>query len=56
MEDLPNWIKPLPGLLVLGIATVAYFGGYIWPWGWGVGVVLLCVGILILKKDDGYHQ
>ena len=54
MDGLPNWLKPLPGLAVLAGATVAYLNGYLWPWGWGVGVVLLCVGIMMIKKDDGY--
>lgn len=54
MDELPNWFKPLPGLMILGVSLVAYFNGYVWPWGWGAGVALFCIGLFMIKKDDGY--
>lgn len=53
----PNWIKPLPGLAMLGVSYLIYYNGYIWPWGWAIGGVLLCAGILLMKSksESGYN-
>jgi len=54
LSDLPNWLKPLPGLILLGIALIAFFNGYIWFFGWGAGVVLTCAGLLFMGKKNDY--
>ena len=38
---LPVWLKYGVAVLLLGISTAMYFGGWFWPWGWGVGGVML---------------
>ena len=37
LSDLPNWLKSLPGIILLGIAVVVLLNGYIWFFGWGAG-------------------
>ena len=53
--EAPNWIKPLPGLALLGVSGLIYLNGYFWPWGIAVGMVLLIAGISLMKKDNGYR-
>ena len=55
LTDAPNWIKPLPGLAMLGVAYAIYLGGWFWPWGWAIGGVLLLAGIFLMKKPGGYN-
>ncbi len=53
--NAPNWLKPLPGLLVLLLTLIIYLNGYFWPWGLAVGAVLLIAGLELIKKDNGYR-
>ena len=53
--DTPNWLKPLPGLAVLGASYGVYLAGFFWPWGWAVGGVLLLAGICLMEKPGGYN-
>ena len=55
LESVPNWLKPLPGLLLLGIAVVMFLDGTIWFFGWGAGVVLTCAGVLFMGKKNDYN-
>jgi hypothetical protein len=55
LSDLPNWLKPLPGVILLGIAMIVLFNGYIWFFGWGAGVVLTCAGFLMMGKKNDYN-
>jgi hypothetical protein len=56
-ESCPNWLKPLPGLLVLGIAALTLLGPVIWTGGFIFGSVLLLVGLATMKvgKGSGYN-
>ena len=51
LSDAPNWVKPLPGLLLLGGGGVAYLNGYIWPFGFIFGALLLTAGLLLWKEQ-----
>lgn len=55
MSHVPNWIKPLPGALLLGIAVLLLLDGTFWFFGWGGGVVLTCVGLLMMGKENDYN-
>lgn len=55
LETVPNWLKPLPGLILLGIAVVMFLAGTVWFFGWGAGVVLTCAGILFMKRKSDYN-
>ncbi len=43
--DSPHWVRALIGLALLGVSTLLYFGGTIWPWGWVVGGIILLAAI-----------
>jgi hypothetical protein len=45
----------IPGLILLGISTAAYFGGYFWPWGWAMGAVLLMFCEKSSSEKKGYR-
>ena len=55
MSRVPNWVKPLPGLILLGIAALMLLDGTIWFFGWGAGVVLSCIGLLMMGKKNDYN-
>ena len=55
LEDIPNWTKPIPGAVLLGIALLMFLNGRIWFFGWGAGVVLTCAGVQMIGKKDGYN-
>ena len=43
--DLAWWIRGTLALILLGISTVLYLNGTLWPWGWGVGGIMLAFSI-----------
>jgi|tagenome__1003787_1003787.scaffolds.fasta_scaffold17245381_1 hypothetical protein len=55
LDDIPNWAKPIPGTVLLGIALLMFLNGTIWFFGWGAGVVLTCAGLLMMKKKGDYN-
>ncbi len=51
-----DWkIRLVVALLLLGISTVLYFAGIIWPWGWVVGGVLLLLCWPSESEKKGYR-
>jgi hypothetical protein len=45
----------IPGLLMVLLSTLIFFGGYFWPWGWAVGVVLLAFSGKSRSEKKGYR-
>jgi hypothetical protein len=41
----PPLMRFLIALVPLGISTVMFLNGTIWPWGWIVGAVMLCCAL-----------
>lgn len=55
LDSVPNWAKPIPGSILLGVALVMFLNGYLWIFGWGAGVVLTCAGLLMMGKKNDYN-
>jgi hypothetical protein len=55
LSHVPNWVKPLPGLLLLGIAVLMLLNGTLWFFGWGAGVALTCAGLMMMGKKNDYN-
>ena len=53
--SVPNWAKPLPGAILLGISLVLFVNGWVWFFGWGAGVVLICAGLIMMGKKNDYN-
>ncbi len=57
-ESCPNWLKPLPGLILLGISVFIMFTtDRIWIGGFAIGAAMLVIGIAFMRfgKSSGYN-
>lgn len=48
------------GLVMIGVSTAIWFGGYFWPWGWVIGIGAFCWGLFSIgdtksKWGDYYN-